>query len=101
MVVTVTVAVPLPLANIFGLTAQVVWVAAIGSEQDRLTCEANPFCDVTEMALVNVAGWPALTVCVVGPEEVMEKSGGGGGGETVKLKGADVPAGGGSMTYKG
>ena len=62
MVVTVTVAVPLPVANIFGLTAQVVWVAAIGSEQDRLTCEARPSCAVTEIALVNVAFWPAFTV---------------------------------------
>jgi hypothetical protein len=37
MVVTLTLAVPLPLASIVGLTVQVVWVALIGKEQDRLT----------------------------------------------------------------
>jgi len=43
VVVTVTVAVPLPDAKVFGLTAQVVALAAIGKEQDKLTCEENPF----------------------------------------------------------
>lgn len=74
VVVTETLAVPLPLANTFGFTVQVVLVAAIGREQDKLTGDANPFCAVTEMALVKVAVWPALTVCVVVPVEAMAKS---------------------------
>src|SRR5579864_2905384 len=97
MVVTMTLAVPLPFASMFGLTVQVVLVAAIGREQDRLTCEANPFCGVTEMALVKVAVWPALTVCVVVPDDVTEKS---GGPVTVKLVVA-VPPGKGSTTVSG
>lgn len=83
MVVTLTLAVPLPLANTFGFTVQVVLVAAIGREQDKLTGDANPFCAVTEMALVKVAVWPALTVCVVVPVEVMLKSIGPGVKESV------------------
>ena len=42
---------------------------------------------------MKVAVWPAVTVCVVVPDEVMEKS---GGPVMVKLTGADVPPGGGS-----
>jgi hypothetical protein len=41
-VVTVTEAVPLPEANTFGFTAQVVAFAVVGREQDKLTCEENP-----------------------------------------------------------
>lgn len=93
VVVTVTVAVPLPDANTFGLTAQVVAFAVVGREQDKLTCDEKPFCAAIEMAFVNVAVWPALTVCVVVPEEVIVKSGGGGGGVTVMLKGRDIPPG--------
>jgi len=52
MVLTRMLAVPSPLASKLGLTVQVVKVAAIGSEQDRLTCDAKPFSGVTEtMAL--------------------------------------------------
>jgi hypothetical protein len=47
------------------------------------------------MEFVNVAVVPALTLCVVVPEEVMEKS---GGPITVKSKGAEVPPGAGSTT---
>ena len=46
-----------------------------------------------EIAFVNVAVEPALTVWVVVPEEVIEKS---GGGVTVKLNGVEVPPGAGS-----
>jgi hypothetical protein len=95
MVVTITLAVPLPLANMFGFTVQVVWDAAIGREHDRVTCEEKPFWAATEIALVNVAVWPALTVCVVAPVDVTAKS---GGGVTVKLAGAEVPPGDGSTT---
>ena len=80
--VTLTLAVPLPLASVFGLTVQVVLAAATGREQDRLTCEAKPFWAETEMALVNVAVAPALIVCVVVPVEEIVKS---GGGVTVKF----------------
>ena len=90
-----TEAVPLPEANEVGLTEQVVWLAAYGREHDRLTCEAKPLCGVTEIVLVKVAVWPAATVCVVLPEEVMEKS---GGPVTVKLTGTEVPPGVGSIT---
>lgn len=76
MVVTLTPAVPLPLGSMFGLTAQVVSVAATGSEQVKLTCEAKSFWAVTVIALPNVAVCPALTVCVVVPVALMEKSGG-------------------------
>lgn len=76
MVVTLTLAVPLPLASMFGLTVQVVVeVTEAGKEQDKLTCEAKPFCAVTVIELVKLAVWPALTVCVVVPVEVMVKSG--------------------------
>lgn len=83
MVVTLTPAVPLPLGSMFGLTAQVVSVAATGSEQDKLTCKAKPFWAVTVIALLNVAVCPALTVCVVVPVALMEKW---GGRENVKFK---------------
>jgi hypothetical protein len=43
IVVTVTVAVPLPVARVFGLTVQVVAVAAGGKEQVKFTCAENPF----------------------------------------------------------
>lgn len=95
MVVTVTVAVPLPVANVFGFAAQVVAVAADGSEQDKLTWAENPLSADTVMAFVNVAVCPAFTVCVVAPEVATEKS---GGPVTVKLKGAEVPPGAGSTT---
>ena len=91
MVVTLTLAVPLPLASILGFTVHVVWVAATGREQDKLTCEAKPFCAAIEIAFVNVAVVPALTDCVVVPVEDMEKS---GGPVSVKLNGAEVPPGG-------
>jgi hypothetical protein len=61
----------------------VVFVAVNGNEQDKLTWDAKPFCAVTDVALVKVAVWPAFTVCVVVPVEVMEKS----GARTVKLTG--------------
>jgi hypothetical protein len=88
MVVTLTLAVPLPLAKTFGFTEQVVLLALIGREQERFTCEAKPLCAVTEMAFVNVAVWPAFTACVIVPVEVMEKS---GGPVTVKLAELEVP----------
>jgi hypothetical protein len=94
VVVTVTVAVPVPDGNVFGLTVQVVKDA--GGAQLRFTWELKPLRAATVMAFVNMAEVPALTVCVVVPEEVMEKS---GGPVTVKLTGADVPPGGGSSTY--
>jgi hypothetical protein len=43
MVVTLTVAEPLPEANMLGVTVQVVAVAATGREQDKLTCAEKPF----------------------------------------------------------
>src|SRR5258708_1385923 len=44
MVVTVTVAVPLPEAKVFGLTAQVVVAVTLdGRAQDKFTCAVNPF----------------------------------------------------------
>ena len=95
MVVTVTVEVPLPEAKEFGATEQVVAVALKGRAQDKLTWAEKPFCAAMEIALVNVAVWPAVTVCVVVPEEVIEKS---GGPVTVKLNGAEVPPGAGSTT---
>ena len=95
MVVTLTLAVPLPLAREFGLTVQVVLAAENGKEQDKLTCDTNPFWAVTEIALVKLPVWPALMVCAVVPVDVMVKS---GGGVTVKLKGAEVPPGAGSTT---
>ena len=75
--VTETLAVPLPLASMAGVTVQFVLDAAGGREQDRLTCEAKPFCAAIETALVKVAVWPAVTVCVVAPVEAMAKSGAG------------------------
>jgi hypothetical protein len=73
-VVTVTLA--LPLARTAGFTAQVVFFAATGREQDRLTCEVKPFWAATVTTFVKVAVWPALMVWVVAPEEEMVKSGG-------------------------
>lgn len=93
VVLTVTVAVPLADANVFGLTLQVVKDA--GDAQLNVTCALNPLSAATVMALVNVAVCPALTVTVVVPEVVREKS---GGAVTVKLNGADVPPGAGSTT---
>jgi hypothetical protein len=99
VVVTLTLAVPLPVAKVLGFTAQLVWVAATGSEHDRLTCEEKPLCGVTETALVNMAIWPALMVCGVVPEDEMEKS---GGPVTVKFIGAeDVAEGMGLTTESG
>ena len=89
MVVTVTVAMPLPEAKVLGVTVQAVAVAASGREQDKLTCDEKPLWAVTEITFVNVAVWPAATVCVVVPDEVMEKS---GGPATMKLTGADAVA---------
>jgi hypothetical protein len=43
MVVTLAVAVPLPEANMLGVTAQVVAVAATGREQTKFTCAEKPF----------------------------------------------------------
>jgi hypothetical protein len=74
VVVTVSVAVPVPEARLLGLTLQVV--AQAYKEQFKLTCEANPFSGDTERALEKSAVWPALTVWVVVPEDVREKSGG-------------------------
>lgn len=83
MVDTLTLAVPLPVASMFGFTAQVVAIA--GKEQDKLTCETNPFSAETEIALVNVAFCPALTVSVGVLDEVTEKSGGGGSTVSVNV----------------
>jgi hypothetical protein len=55
----------------------------------------KPLRGATVIAFVNIAVCPAFTVCVVVPEDVTEKS---GGPVTVKLNGADVPAGAGSTT---
>jgi hypothetical protein len=96
MVVTVTLTLPLPVAREGGLTVQVVAVA--GGGQEKLTGDEKPPIAATEIALGNVAGWPAETVCEVVPVEVMEKS---GGTVTVKLKGLEIPPGGGSNTDNG
>lgn len=93
VVVTVTVAVPLPEVRVLGLTLQVVKDAGVA--QIKATWALNPLSGETVMALVNVAVCPALTVTVVVPEVVREKS---GGAVTVKLNGADVPPGAGSTT---
>ena len=92
VVATVTVAVPLPEANVFGLTLHVVKDA--GGAQLNVTWALNPASGETVIALVKVAVCPALTVTGF-PEEVREKS---GGAVTVKLNGAEVPAGDGSTT---
>ena len=97
IVVTMTEEVPLPVGNEGGLTEQVVAVAATGRAQVKLTCAEKLFCGAMVSTFENVAGWPAGTVSVVVPEEVIVKS---GGPVTVKLKGAEVPAGAGSTTYK-
>ena len=97
MVVTITEAVPLPEANTFGLTAQVVAVAATGRVQDKLTCDEKPLWAVTEITFVKVAVWPAATVTDVVPDEVIEKS---GGPVTMKLVVA-LPPGKGSTTVSG
>lgn len=76
VVVTLRLAVPLPLASILGFTVHVVCVALKGREQDRFTCDAKPFWAEIDMALVKVAVCPALTVSVVVPVDVIEKSGG-------------------------
>ena len=89
MVVTVTVVV-LPGATGLGLALQVVPVA--GGSQLRLTFPVKP--PDAAMLTGNMAGWPAFTVTLdtVG---VNVKS---TGGVTVTLKGAEVPAGEGSIT---
>ena len=86
VVVTVTVAEPLPVGNDTGLTEQVVAFAVAGREQAKLTCAEKPLCAATEIALVNVALWPAATVSDVVPDDVTEKS---GGPVTVKFTGAE------------
>jgi hypothetical protein len=86
IVETVTVAVPLPEAKVFGLIAQIVEVAATGREQDKFTWAEKPFRAETVMPFVNVAVWPAFTVWVVAPEEKTEKS---GGAVTVSVKVAE------------
>ena len=99
MVVTITVAVPVPFGKRLGFRAQVVKVAETGKEQDRSTGVEKPFRAVTEIALVKVAVCPALTVCAVVPPAVIEKS---GGGVTVKFTGAeDVGEGIGLITVSG
>jgi hypothetical protein len=100
VVVTVTVALPLPDGKAAGFTEQVVAVAAAGSVQDKLTCEIKPLSAETEIAFGKVAGLPAVTVTEVVPEEVMEKSG-DGGALTMKLNGAEAPAAIGSTTDRG
>jgi hypothetical protein len=85
-VVTVTVAVPLPVAKVLGLAEQVVLAAAVGREQDKVTLAEKPLRAETVMAFVNVAVWPALTVCVVVPAEVTEKA---GGAVTISVKVAE------------
>lgn len=60
-----------------GVTVQVVPDAANGIEHDKLTCALKPLRGATEIAFMKVAVWPALTVCVVVPDVVTEKSGGG------------------------
>jgi len=87
MVLTITEAVPLPVGKEAGLTEQVVAVAVAGRVQIKLTCAEKPFCGAMVITFVNVAGWPAGTVSVVVPDEVMEKS---GGPATMKLIGAEV-----------
>jgi hypothetical protein len=62
MVVTVTEAVPLPVGSEAGLTEQVVAVALKGRAQAKFTCDEKPFCEAMEIAFVNVAVWPAVTV---------------------------------------
>jgi hypothetical protein len=74
VVVTVSVAVPVPEARLLGLRLQVV--AEADKEQLKLTWEVKPFSGETEMALEKTAIWPALIVWVVTPEDVREKSGG-------------------------
>ena len=91
--VVVTVTVAEPLVRVAGLTEQLVPRPTM--EQVRFTADAKPFCGETVTTLVYVAVWPALIVCEVVPLEVKVKS---GGPVTLKLKGADVPAGSGSTT---
>jgi len=55
MVVTMTEAVPLPLGNEAGLTAQLVAVALAGRAQVKLTWAEKPFCGAMEITLGNVA----------------------------------------------
>ena len=90
VVVTDTVAVPLPDANEPGLIEQCVAVAFDGIPQVSATAAEKPFCGVTEIAFVKVPVVPAATVALVTPVDVMEKS---GGPVTVKLKAVDVPPG--------
>lgn len=93
IVVTVTLA-DWPALRTFWLSIHVV--AWAGSVHATLTCPVNPFTALTVIALVNVAVFPALTVCEPCPAAtVNEKS---GGPVTVRLKGAEVPAGAGSTT---
>jgi hypothetical protein len=98
IVVTETVAVPLPEAKELGLIEQCVSVALNGVEQLNATAEENPLWPAMTIAFVNVAVDPAATVTLVVPIDVIEKS---GGPETVKLTGAEAAAGAGSTTGTG
>ena len=90
---TVTVADWLAISELW-LREQVV--ACAGEVQETATCPVNPFRALTVTTFVNVAVWPAVTVCEPCPAAtVKEKS---GGPVTMKLKGAEVPAGGESTT---
>ena len=52
-------------------------VACAGEVQTTFTCPVNPFNAFTEITFVNVAVWPAFTVCTPCPAAtVNEKSGG-------------------------
>ena len=97
IVVTETVAVPLPEAKELGLIEQCVSVALNGVEQLNATAEENPLWPAITIAFVNVAVDPAATVTLVGPVDVIEKS---GGPVTVKLAVA-LPPGNGSTTVSG
>lgn len=93
VVVTTTFA-DCPAVSVLGITEQVT--ACAGRVHVALTDPANPLSAFTVITFVNVAVWPALTVCEAWPAATLnEKS---GGPVTMKLKGADVPAGGASTT---
>src|SRR5258708_29542234 len=85
---------PLPLGSVLGVTLQVA--AFAGSEQLNATLDEKLFKAAIDIAFVKFAVVPAGTVKLVVPLEATEKS---GGPVTMKLNGADVPPGAGSMTY--